>query len=73
MAKDDREIVSAVRMPETEAGPRVTYKPGMEDELAAVATKEQLDAWLEAGVITGGWSTKKAPAGDESKSAKKGK
>lgn len=63
MAKDDREILHGIRFHndrETKQG-RQLYKSGMEDELAAVATDEQLKAWLDSGAIKGTWkSTKKA-------------
>lgn len=60
MAKDDREILHAIRMPATEEAPRVTYKPGMEDELASAFPQSQLDAWVKAGDLAGAWKHLKA-------------
>lgn len=61
MAKDDRAILSSIRMPLGEGKSRVTYGPGMEDELAAAASPEQLRSWLDSGAIAGNW-TKAAKA-----------
>lgn len=57
MAKDDRRISQAIRMPATDKTSRITYKTGMEDELAAVATLEQLKGWQESGAIEGNWKS----------------
>lgn len=65
--KDDREIVHGIRMmapsPEGRRLPQsITYVSGMEDELAAAFSQEQLDAMKERGDITGNWKAKKAEA-----------
>lgn len=66
MAKDNREIVHGIRvMVQPASGGRVaqskTFSSGMEDELAAQFTQEELKAMYERGDITGNWkSTKKA-------------
>lgn len=64
MAKDNREIVHGIRKTIRKANAKiassVTYKSGMEDELAAEFTQKELDAMKERGDITGNWkSTKK--------------
>lgn len=68
MAKDNREIVHGIRVMVAKEGHRVaqsrTFSSGMEDELAAEFSQEQLKAMFERGDITGNWkSTKgKTPA-----------
>lgn len=69
MAKDNREIIHGIRalVKKGEGGrlaQSMTYGPGMEDELAAAYTDNELKAMFERGDITGNWkSTKgKAPA-----------
>ena len=68
MAKDNREIVHGIRVMKPKEGHRVaqsmTFKSGMEDELAAAFTDAELKTMFERGDITGNWkSTKgKAPA-----------
>ena len=65
MARDNREIVHGIRVlkPKEEGGrtaSSITYKSGMEDELAAAFNNTQLKAMKERGDITGDWkSTKK--------------
>ena len=63
MAKDDRRIVRGVRVLAAAKGKgnakSLTYASGMEDELAAAFTQEQLDAMKERGDITGNWKSKK--------------
>jgi hypothetical protein len=49
MAKDDRRIHSGVRLDGT------TYVTGMEDELAAICDKEQINYLLDQGAISGNW------------------
>lgn len=60
MPKDDRKIVSAIRMPADREGKRArrTFKAGDEDELAEAATKSQLTRYAEEGAITGDWGVK---------------
>lgn len=68
MAKDDREILHGIRFPIEHEGRKKSrlFKSGMEDELAAAATDEQLKLWVEAGYITGTWrSTSKKAAKEE--------
>lgn len=55
MPKDNRRIHSAIRHGST------TYKDGMEDELAAAASQEQLERLASRGAISGDW-TSAAPA-----------
>jgi hypothetical protein len=60
MAKDNREIVHGIRMPvlqEATGNEKVAkvFTPGMEDELAAAMSQEQLDAAVERGDLTGDW------------------
>lgn len=68
MAKDNREIVHGIRVIKAK-NPKgnaqsVTYASGMEDELAAAFSQEELDAMKERGDITGNWKAikPKAPA-----------
>ena len=66
MAKDNREIIHRIRvMVPSAEGRRLpqskTFTSGMEDELAAAFTQDELKAMFERGDITGNWkSTKKA-------------
>jgi hypothetical protein len=71
VAKDDREILHGIRFPIEHEGRTKSqlFTTGMEDELAEVATSEQLAAWLEAGDIKGTW--KAAKAEEKKASAKK--
>jgi hypothetical protein len=76
--KDDREIIHGIRtmMPSAE-GRRLpqsqTFASGMENELAAAFSQEQLDAMKERGDITGNWkSTKKAEGAGAGGGAKSG-
>lgn len=64
MAKDNREIVHGIRMlienPNRKTATSKTFSSGMEDELAAQFTNQQLKQMKERGDITGDWkSTKK--------------
>lgn len=72
MAKDNREIVHGIRALRTKNqkgnAQSMTYASGMEDELAAAYSQEELDAMKERGDITGNWKSTKgktpaAPAG----------
>lgn len=47
MAKDNRNILSAVRFKGT------VYKPGMEDELSAAMNQGQLDRLMDRGALGG--------------------
>lgn len=75
MAKDDREIVHGIRMSvlkEAEGSAKTppVFTSGMEDELAAALTQEQLDAAVERGDLTGTWkhlSAKKVEAAQKAK------
>jgi len=62
MAKDDREILHGIRFPIQKEGRARSqvFKAGMEDELAAAATQEQLDKWVADGDLAGTWKAKKA-------------
>jgi hypothetical protein len=61
MPKDDREILHGITFHaekgDKKGASRTTYVSGMEDELASVATDEQLKAWVEAGDIKGTWKS----------------
>jgi hypothetical protein len=60
MAKDNREIVHGIRVlveKNTKNAQSVTFKSGMEDELAAAFTQKQLDAMKQRGDITGNWKS----------------
>lgn len=64
MAKDNREIVHGIRalVKKSEGGrlpQSMTYTSGMEDELAAAYTDEELKAMFERGDITGNWKSTK--------------
>lgn len=71
MPKDNRQILRGIRInvARPDAKPwkdgtihklaSLTYKDGMEDELAAAFTQEQLDAMVERGDITGTWKSTK--------------
>jgi hypothetical protein len=66
--KDNREIIHGIRtmLPSAE-GRRLpqsrTFASGMEDELAAAFTQEQLDTMKERGDITGNWKSLKRADG----------
>lgn len=60
MPKDNRTIISTVRMPGRWEGARVlseprTFGPGQEDELAELLTPAQGKYLQEQGVIAGDW------------------
>lgn len=63
MAKDNREIVHGIRAMKQKEGSRlpqsITYASGMEDELAAAYTQQELNAMKERGDITGNWKSTK--------------
>lgn len=66
MAKDNREIVHGIRVIKAK-NPKgnaqsVTYASGMEDELAAAFSQEELDAMKERGDITGNWKSTQGKA-----------
>lgn len=63
MAKDDRQIRSVIRMPTTGEGGKRLLKGAVisdPDELAKVATPEQLQRFYDEGAITGTWKGVKA-------------
>jgi hypothetical protein len=68
MAKDNRKILSAVRLHadrETGTG-RTVFRDGMENELAEAASQEQLDGLVKSGALSGDWKAiKKAKAKEE--------
>jgi hypothetical protein len=60
MAKDDRQILHGIRSgiakgAEGKDKSATTYKAGMEDELAAALSQEELDAAVERGDLAGTW------------------
>jgi hypothetical protein len=72
MAKDDREIVHGIRMSvqkdaEGAAKTPPVFVAGMEDELAAALTQEQLDAAVERGDLSGTWKHLSAKKAEKSK------
>lgn len=54
MGKDNRQILSAVRVGGT------VYKPGMEDELSAAMNQGQLDRLMDKGALGGDFTSKAA-------------
>lgn len=76
MARDDRKIVSAIRMPAARDGsaPRRVFRTDDDvDELQKVATPEQLQSYADAGAITGNWKGVKAVEADEAETKPAGK
>lgn len=67
--KDDRKIVSAIRMPASDKGGRRVFKAGDEEELAKVATQEQLRTYAASGAITGDWGVKVEESGESADDA----
>lgn len=66
MAKENRAIVSSVRM-----GDGTVFGQGMEDELAEAATAAQIDHLTKQGAIVGFVSEKAAKAADAKADDKK--
>lgn len=76
MPKDNREIIHGIRVLKPTEGHRVaqsmTYKSGMEDELAAAYTQAELDAMKERGDITGNWKSTKGKTTTSTTTSKEG-
>ena len=75
MAKDNREIIHGISIMQAREGKKLpkmkVLASGMEDELAAAFSQQELDAMKERGDITGTWkSTQGAATGGASSSKK---
>lgn len=70
--RDNRQILRGIRVPVARPNAKpdkegvihkfasLTYVSGMEDELAAAFSQEQLDKFLAIGSISGDWKSKKS-------------
>lgn len=79
MARDNRKILRGIRIPVARPNAKpdkdgvihkfasLTYKDGMEDELAAAFSQDVLDKLVATGSITGTWVSTKPAEEEEAK------